>query len=198
LDEANLDPDPIRQFDRWFDEAVRGNLAEPSAAALATATRSGRPSVRMVLLKGFDTRGFVFYTDYGSPKARDLNENPRAALCFWWPEFERQVRIDGRVTRVSGDESNLYFQTRPRDSQLAAWLGQQSIVIPSRGALEERLRELAERFGDGDVPRPENWGGYRLVPTVIEFWQGRERRLHDRIRYTLHDDGRWAIERLVP
>jgi pyridoxamine 5'-phosphate oxidase len=198
LSETEVDPDPIRQFDSWFDEAVRGNLMEPNAAALATATRDGRPAVRMVLLKGFDTRGFVFYTDFSSPKARDLAVNPRASLCFWWPELERQVRVDGRVTKVSTEEADLYFQTRPRESQLAAWASDQSAVVKNRGLLEERLAELEDRFADQDVPRPDMWGGFRLAPSAMEFWQGREHRLHDRIHYTLRDDGRWTMERLAP
>jgi len=196
--EAEADPDPLKQFDAWFDEAVRCGLSEPNAMALATAGADGRPAVRMVLLKGFDSRGFVFYTNYESRKGRELTANAHAAACFWWDDVERQVRIEGTVEPITAEESDAYFQTRGRECQLAAWASKQSTVIASRAVLEHRLRELAARHGDQAVPRPPNWGGYCLCPGVVEFWQGRQQRLHDRVCYRRGDDGSWIIERLSP
>jgi pyridoxamine 5'-phosphate oxidase len=197
LDEANVSPDPVAEFDRWFSQAQEAKVLEPNAMALATSTRDGTPSVRMVLLKGYDERGFVFFTDYRSRKATELDGNPRAALAFYWGELERQVRITGTVERTSPEESEAYFRTRPRGSRLGAWVSHQSRVIPSRTQLESGLREVKERFPSDDVPLPPYWGGYRLRPEEVEFWQGREDRLHDRIRY-LRDGGGWRIERLSP
>jgi pyridoxamine 5'-phosphate oxidase len=195
--EREAEPDPLRQFDAWFDEAVRADLLEPNAMALATVDADGQPSVRIVLLKGYDARGLVFYTDYTSRKGRELEANPRAALCFWWGELERQVRIEGSVHRVSDEESDAYFASRPRESQLGAVASSQSEVIASREALERRLRKVTTRHQDQPIPRPPNWGGYRLVPSAIEFWQGRESRMHDRLRYR-RSGRRWIIERLSP
>ena len=198
LSEADLAPDPFAQFQAWFDTALAAGLPEPNAMTLATATPDGRPSARMVLIKGVDPRGFVFYTNYESRKGRELEANPWAALVFYWPELERQIRIEGRVERVAAEESDAYFASRPLGSRLGAWASPQSQVIPGRDVLEARLRDLEARFASGDVPRPPHWGGYRVVPEAVEFWQGRPSRLHDRLRYTRQADGRWAIERLAP
>jgi pyridoxamine 5'-phosphate oxidase len=187
----------MRQFARWFGDAHRAELLEPNAMTLATATPDGEPSARIVLLKGADERGFAFFTDYRSRKGQDLEANPRAALVFHWGELERQVRITGAVSRVSREESEAYFRSRPRGSRLGAWTSQQSSVIPSREALEERLGKMAARFDGSDVPLPPHWGGFRVRPDTIEFWQGRESRLHDRIRY-VREGGVWRIERLSP
>ncbi len=196
--EADGDPDPLRQFERWYREANEADAELPEAMALATATGDGRPSVRMVLLKGFDRRGFVFFSGYASRKARELRESPRAALLFYWHPLGRQVRIEGEVAPVSPDESAAYFTTRPRPSQLAAWASPQSEPIPGRDALEAAVREVAARFDGLDVPLPDHWGGYRLDPRAYEFWQHREDRLHDRFRYTRDAGGGWARERLAP
>jgi pyridoxamine 5'-phosphate oxidase len=198
LSESEVDPDPVRQFLQWFDEARTAEVLEPTAMTLATATPDGRPSARLVLLKGVDEQGFVFYTDYRSRKGEELSANPIAALVFYWPEIDRQVRITGSVVRVSREESEAYFRTRPIGSRFGAWTSHQSAVIPSRAALEQRLQEVMERFGDGDVPLPEYWGGFRVAPEVVEFWQGRPNRLHDRLRYTRRSDGVWIVERLSP
>ena len=197
LRESDADRDPIEQFRRWFDEALAAILHEPNAMTLATATPDGRPSARIVLLKGFDERGFVFYTNYEGRKGEELAANPRAALVLYWGELERQVRIEGRVSRVPDEESDAYFEGRPRGSQLGAWASEQSRPARDRGVLEERLRELEAEYGDREVPRPPFWGGYRVEPEVIEFWQGRENRLHDRLRYRRSDEG-WKVERLQP
>ena len=198
LDEKLVDPDPIKQFQRWFDDAIADGLKLPEAMTLATATSAGKPSARMVLLKQVDERGFVFYTNYRSQKARELDANPSAALVFYWPQHDRQVRVEGTVTRTSTEESDIYFQTRPRDSQISALVSPQSEVITSRNVLEQRMRELEAMYGDGEIERPSHWGGYRLKPERIEFWSARPSRLHDRLSYQLQPDGTWIISRLAP
>ena len=197
LDESHLDADPLRQFERWFAEAVAADVLEPNAMTLATASRDGMPSARIVLLKGVDSQGFLFFTDYRSRKAAELAENPLAALTFLWKEIERQVRVTGAVGRVSEAESEAYFRSRPLGSRLGAWASHQSSVIANRGVLDDRLREVTARFGDGDVPLPNHWGGFRVVPDAIEFWQGRTDRLHDRLLYRRGDPG-WSVVRLSP
>ncbi len=198
LDERTADPDPFKQFQRWFDEARAKVSPLPEAMTLATATTDGKPSARLVLLKQVDERGFVFYTNYRSSKARDLEANPLAALVLYWPQLERQVRVEGTVTRTSAAESEEYFRTRPRDSQIGALASPQSEVIPNRDALDKRLAELETEYRDREVERPEHWGGYRLNPERIEFWKGRPGRLHDRLLYERQPDGRWTIKRLAP
>jgi len=199
LTKDNVDANPIRQFQRWYDEVRARGVSEQDAISmtLATATKDGRPSARVVLLKSFDDNGFVFYTNYQSLKGRDLAENPQASLLFYWPKVWRQVRIDGKIEKVSAEESDEYFQSRPLGSKLGAWASNQSEVVDRRETLEGRFAELEKRFGE-DVPRPPHWGGYRLTPNEIEFWQGRDNRLHDRLRYRLQEDGTWVIERLGP
>jgi pyridoxamine 5'-phosphate oxidase len=197
LAEADVDADPVVQFGRWFEQAETASLLEPHAMTLATATPDGRPSARMVLLRGFDARGFCFYTNYESRKGAELAANPRAALVFWWDQLERQVRIEGHIERTSRAESEAYFASRPPGSQLSAAASPQSRVISDRAVLERRVAELATNVPDGHLPLPEFWGGYRLVPEVIEFWQGRPNRLHDRLRYRRAGDT-WKLERLAP
>ena len=197
LDEADAAPDPFRQFGRWFDEARAAQIAEPNAMTLATADPSGAPSARVVLLKSFDERGFTFHTNYDSRKGRELAANPRAALCFYWQPLERQVRIEGTVERATREESEAYFRTRPPAAQVGAWVSQQSKPIASRGELERLQREMEQRFAGGPVPLPDHWGGLRVVPHAIEFWQGRPSRLHDRLLYTLAAGG-WKLQRLSP
>jgi pyridoxamine 5'-phosphate oxidase len=196
VDIDDVDPDPIVQFERWFAEAVEADEFEPEAMCVATAM-DGLPSARMVLLKSVDQRGFVFYTNYESQKGRELAANPSAALVFRWVSPRRQVRVSGRAERVSEQESDAYFGTRDRGSQMSAWASAQSTVLPDRAALERRMAEMEYRFADRPVPRPPWWGGVRVVPDSIEFWQGRPSRLHDRLRYTRNDQG-WRIDRLSP
>jgi len=198
LKESDAAPDPIAQFRRWFGEALAADLHEPNAMTLASATPDGRPSARVVLLKGFDERGFAFYTNYESRKGRELEDNPRCALVFYWGELERQVRVEGRASRVSEEESDGYFESRPRGSRLGAWVSEQSRPVESRDALEKRLRGLEAEYEGREVPRPHFWGGYRVEPEVIEFWQGRENRLHDRLVYRRSEGGGWRRERLQP
>jgi pyridoxamine 5'-phosphate oxidase len=188
--------DPLARVRTWLDEAAAAGVPEPTGAALATASRDGHPSVRFVLVRGVDDRGLRFFTNYGSRKSRELDANPVAALALWWPAMQRQLRAEGPVERLAGDESDAYFASRARGSQLGAWASQQGSVIPGREVLDDRLAELAEHYGE-EVPRPEFWGGYLLRPTAIEFWEGRPNRLHDRTHYLREDDG-WRSERLSP
>jgi pyridoxamine 5'-phosphate oxidase len=195
---SNLKPDPFDQFAVWFGEACQSKVVEPNAMSLATASADGRPLVRTVLLKSYDTRGFVFYTNLESRKARHISENPNVSILFPWLALERQVIINGSAERISAAESLAYFLTRPRGSQLGAWVSQQSSVVTSRKALEMQWEEMKRKFGEGEVPLPSWWGGYRVVPRDVEFWQGRASRLHDRFLYSRSDDGGWTIARLAP
>ena len=188
---------PMDQFRRWFDEALAADLHEPNAMTVATATPDGRPSARVVLLKGFDERGFVFYTNYEGRKGRELGENPHAALTFYWGELERQVRIEGLASRIPGEESDAYYESRPRGSRLGAWASAQSCEVGGREFLEERLHRLEAEYEGRQINRPPFWGGYRVEPEVVEFWQGRENRLHDRLVYRRASDG-WEVVRLQP
>jgi pyridoxamine 5'-phosphate oxidase len=198
LREEDLAPDPFTQFGAWFDEVAQADIREPNAMTLATATPDGRPSARMVLLKGVDARGFTFFTNYESRKGGELDANPRAALVFFWVQLERQVRVEGRVERLSAEESDAYFASRPEGSQLGAWASQQSAVLPERGPLETRYEELRAQYEGHEVARPPFWGGFRVVPETVEFWQGRVNRLHDRLRYRRQGDDSWVVERLSP
>ena len=197
LRKSAVDPDPLKQFRSWYADAEGAEIKAPQAMALATSTADGAPSVRMVLLKGADERGFVFFTGYVSRKAVELDANARAALLFHWDPLGRQVRIEGRVERVAGQESDAYFSTRPRGAQLAAAASQQSSVLRDRSEIDDRVAELAREHEDSDVRRPEHWGGYRLVPEIYEFWQHRDDRMHDRLRYR-RENGDWLVERLSP
>ena len=198
LNETEVDPNPIRQFAFWFKQAVDAQLLEPNAMTLATVDASSQPSARIVLLKNFDERGFVFFTNYDSLKGQQLAENPQAALVFWWGELERQVRIEGRVEKVSDSESDNYFYSRPQGSQLGAWASPQSQVIDSREVLDRKLGQLQEQYQEQKISRPSHWGGFRVIPRVIEFWQGRPNRLHDRICYRLIAEKTWSLKRLAP
>jgi pyridoxamine 5'-phosphate oxidase len=198
LRRADLDPDPIKQFDVWFTAAVQAGIHDANAMALATSSREGKPSARVVLLKDFDESGFVFYTNYASEKGRQLETNPRAAVVLYWMEVERQIRIEGTVERTSREDSERYFHSRPAGAQLGAWASHQSQAIDGRRVLHARLEEMKQRFAKGEIPLPPHWGGYRLKPDRFEFWQGRADRLHDRFRYTRQKDGLWLIERLAP
>lgn len=197
LHRADLDPNPVRQLETWLADARAAHILEPKAMTLATATPDGVPSARMVLLRGLDERGLVFYTHYASPKGRDLDANPHAAVVFYWDALRRQVRVSGAVSRLERAESEAYFATRPVDHRLSAWASPQSEPIPDRAFLEDRLREVTTQFGDA-VPLPPYWGGLRLTPQVFEFWQSGDNRLHDRFRYTRRETGDWGIERLAP
>ena len=198
LREQDVKADPLSQFGVWYREAETAGVRLPEAAALATAAVDGSPSLRMVLVKGFDERGFVFFSNYASMKGRELAINPRAALLFYWDSLGRQVRITGPVERTSSTESEAYVRSRPRESQLSALASPQSQTIESRSALEQRVSELRQRFADGELPLPTNWGGFRLAMETVEFWQQRHDRLHDRLRYRRGDDADWVIERLAP
>jgi len=198
LRRADLHSDPLRQFGAWFAAALAADIRDVNAMSLATSTPDGKPSVRIVLLKGFDERGFAFFTNYESEKAREIEANPFAALAFYWVQLERQVRISGAVERTSREDSAAYFHSRPTGSQLGAWASKQSEVIDARQILDSRLTEMTERFENGEIPLPPHWGGYRVKPDKIEFWQGRPNRLHDRFRYSRRADGTWLIDRLAP
>jgi pyridoxamine 5'-phosphate oxidase len=198
LDEGVIDRDPIKQFQLWFDEAIAAQTYMPEAMTLATATQDGKPSARMVLLKQVDHDGFVFFTNYNSVKAAQLDANPFAALVFYWSKLDRQVRVEGSVVRTSAEESREYFRTRPRESQIGAWASAQSEVISGRDVLEQRAQELEQLYCDRDVDCPEHWGGYRLRPERIEFWKSRVGRLHDRILYQRGPGDEWTISRLAP
>jgi pyridoxamine 5'-phosphate oxidase len=198
LIESEVDPDPLRQFALWFEQARTVTGHEPNAMTVATASADGVPAARILLLKGFDERGFVFYSNYESDKGRDLDANPCVALLFYWPELERQVRISGDVERVSREDSERYFHSRPRGSQVGAAVSRQSAVIPDRQAIEAAAVRLEQELDGAEVPLPDSWGGYRVRPIWIEFWQGRPNRLHDRLRYHREADGGWRIERLSP
>lgn len=198
LSKADAHPSPFEQFKIWFEQALAAKLPEPNAMTIATATPDGKPDARIVLLKDYDQRGFVFFTNYQSNKGQQLGKNHWCAIAFWWAELERQVRIVGLVERVSDVESDLYFHSRPKGSQLGAWASNQSQVIESRKVLEQRLQKLQEEYENQEVPRPPHWGGFRLIPDEIEFWQGRPSRLHDRLLYRRGQDGNWVIQRLSP
>ncbi|MBD2693832.1 pyridoxamine 5'-phosphate oxidase [Anabaena catenula] len=198
LSENQIDLNPFIQFKTWFNQATSAQLPEPNAMTLATCTPDGKPSARMVLLKDFDERGFVLFTNYNSHKGQELTANPHAALVFWWAELERQVRIVGTVEKISPEESDGYFEMRPANSRLGAWASNQSEVIAGREVLERQLQEFQRKYENQEVPRPPHWGGFRVIPQEIEFWQGRSSRLHDRLLYTRLNDGSWKIERLSP
>jgi pyridoxamine 5'-phosphate oxidase len=198
LRRADLHSHPFEQFRAWFAAAITADIRDVNAMSLATATPDGKPSVRIVLLKGIDDRGFSFFTNYDSQKGHDLAANPRAALAFYWVKLERQVRVSGAVERTSREDSAAYFHSRPVGARLGAWVSKQSEIIDSRQILDARLEEMKERFEDGEITLPPHWGGYRVLPDQIEFWQGRPNRLHDRFRYSLRADGTWQIDRLAP
>jgi pyridoxamine 5'-phosphate oxidase len=198
LRRRDLDPNPIKQFGNWFTAAIEAKIRDVNAMSLATTSADGRPSVRIVLLKGFDQDGFVFFTNYDSEKGRELAANPYAALGFYWIELDRQIRINGKTEKTSREESERYFHSRPAGSQLGAWASRQSEVLDARRVLDARMVQMTERFAGKPIPLPPHWGGYRLKPDQIEFWQGRSNRLHDRFRYTLQPDGTWSIDRLSP
>ena len=197
LSEKDVDKDPVKQFEKWFKEAVDAKVNEPNAMTLATVDTHHKPSSRIVLLRNFSDRGFVFYTNYSSKKGKDIEQNPFSCLNFFWPELERQVRVEGKLVKQTDAESDSYFNSRPRTSQLGAWVSQQSEVLKSREDLDKSYSVLEKKYEGKEIPRPPFWGGYNLIPDSIEFWQGRPSRLHDRIRYAL-DQNKWKIERLFP
>lgn len=198
LNETDADASPFTQFENWWQEAQASSIDEVNAMTLATASLDGVPAARIVLLKGYDEKGFVFFTNYESYKGQQLAENPRASLLFFWKELERQIRITGMVEKIAGEESDAYFLSRPVGSQIGAWASPQSHVITDRSWLEQKVQEVEEKFKQEKLSRPAYWGGYRVKPVIVEFWQGRSSRLHDRIQYTLQDNGSWVIERLAP
>lgn len=198
LSKREVSANPMDQFEHWFEEATSAEINEPTAMNLSTVDKNGRPTARIVLLKGINDSAFQFYTNYDSQKAQDLARNPFAALTFFWPELERQIRIEGKVEKLSALTSENYFSSRPRESQIGAWASPQSQVIENRYMLEENVKNLKKKYDGKDVPRPQHWGGYQLVPDKLEFWQGRSSRLHDRIVYRLGPDNHWMIERLAP
>jgi len=198
LRRRDLDPDPVKQFANWFTAAIEAGIRDVNAMCLATAGRDAKPSVRIVLLKGFDHDGFVFFSNYQSEKGRQLETNPYAACVFYWIELDRQIRLSGPVEKTSREESERYFRSRPRGSQLGAWASRQSEVLDARRMLDARMAEMTERYGDGPVSLPPHWGGYVIKPELFEFWQGRPNRLHDRFRYTLQPNGSWQVDRLAP
>ena len=198
LDRDDLHSTPFAQFEQWFQQANDSKVLEVNAMQLATASKSGRPSVRTVLMKAFDEKGFVFYTNYGSQKAQEISENPQVSALFFWKELERQIEITGTVEKVATTDSLKYFLSRPKGSQLGAWVSKQSSAIESRSFLEQKLAEMKHKFAQGDIPLPDFWGGFRIVPDTVEFWQGRPSRLHDRFEYRLNTDQTWNIVRLSP
>lgn len=197
LSEGDVELNPFLQFGRWWNEAIGAEIIEVNAMTLATANANGKPSARIVLLKGYDEKGFVFFTNYLSRKGQEIAENGQATLLFFWKELERQVRIEGRIEKISAEENDDYFHSRPEGSRIGAWSSPQSQVIKDRTVIEENVRHYTEKFSGGSIPRPEHWGGYRVIPETIEFWQGRPSRLHDRILYTA-DNTNWIIQRLAP
>lgn len=198
LSENDIQKSPFEQFNIWFNEALSAEVLEPNAMTLATASKEGIPSARIVLLKGFDEKGFSFYTNYLSKKGKDLAKNPHASLVFFWPELQRQVRIDGKITKLSKEESEAYFNSRPFESRIGAISSPQSQVIPNRESIDVVYKNMVEKYQNKHVPKPAHWGGYLLSPLSIEFWQGRPSRLHDRMKYVLMEKGKWKIERLAP
>lgn len=198
LDESKIEKNPIKLFENWFNYAVKKNILEPNAMTLATADEDGKPSARIVLLKDFDEKGFVFFTNYNSIKGKQLEQNPNAALVFWWGALARQIKIEGRVEKVSAEESDAYFDSRPRGNQLGAVASNQSMLISDYSKLEKDFAQISEKYKNKKVERPNYWGGYRVKPVMIEFWQGRENRLHDRLRFTNYSSQKWKIERLAP
>lgn len=197
LTEADVAADPYTQFDRWWNEALAAEVEEVNAMTLATASKEGKPAARIVLLKGYDSNGFVFFTNYESAKGKELMDNPYAALVFFWKELERQVRIEGKVEKVSAEESDEYFHSRPEGSRIGAWSSPQSAIISSRTIIETNVAQYTKQFAGQSIPRPAHWGGYRVIPTAFEFWQGRSSRLHDRFQYTQLNEN-WKVERLAP
>lgn len=198
LNEAEVHSDPLQQFQRWFGEAIAAQLPEPNAMTLATADRTGRPYARVVLLKECDADGFIFFTNYRSDKGRQLAENPHAALVFLWLELQRQIRIEGTVSPIASAESEAYFRSRPRESRLGALASRQSQIVASRQILDQRFQQLEAQYPDDTIPMPHHWGGYRVQPEMLEFWQGRHGRMHDRLRYRRLAEGHWLLERLEP
>lgn len=198
LNKNTVEKNPIAQFNKWFEEALNSGIEDANAMTLATATKDGRPSARIVLIKELNSQGFVFYTNYQSRKGLEIDQNPFGCINFYWKELERQVRADGYIEKISREKSDEYFKTRPRGSQIGAWTSPQSNKIANREIMEERFRRLEEKYKDKEIPRPAQWGGYVLIPDMMEFWQGRPNRLHDRILYTIQKDGNWMIDRISP